>query len=322
RTRVTTHLSFGSELGEIKPLQDVASILHHEPPDFVRNFKLQLQKGNSYPQARSYALNEYIRAARSAHGQDWQAILSLPNNILALEYLRALLEDDSFLTAVTIPRIGQGYHQTGNTEFASATAIREEITQNRPLHEIKGLPGYTRDILKREFAAKAGPVFASSMFNLIRYSLSRMKTHDLSQIYDVGEGLENRIQKTAPLCSSREELIAAIKTRRYSYTRISRIMLYILLQFTKELAAVFDEKGPLYLRLLGFSPRGQKILHDMKVISALPVITKLGRRPQYSDPLIARMISFDCLATDLHALLQPYPGRGGLDYIRSPVQIC
>lgn len=321
RTGVTTHLSFGSELGEISPLQDVARILHQEPPDFVRHLKLQLQKGNSYPQARSYALIEYIHASRRTHHHDWQTVLSRPNNILAIEYLRALLEDEFTLVPMTIPRFGQGYHQKGNTEFASATAIRQEIAQKRPLHEIKGLPWYTREILKREFAAKSGPVYARSLFNLIRFSLSRMNTRELGQIYDVSEGLENRIQKFAPLCSSQEELIAAIKTRRYSYTRISRIMLYILLQFTKELAAVYDEKGPLYLRLLGFSPQGRKILHDMKAISAIPVITKLGRHPQYGDPLLSKMISFDCLATDLHALLQPYPGRGGLDYIRSPVQV-
>jgi len=321
RTGVTTHLCFGSELGEISPLQEVARILQQEPPEFVQSLKLQLQTGKSYPQARSYALTEYLRTARLAHHHDWQAILCRPNNILAIEYLRALLEDDFALIPTTIPRVGHGYHQTGNAEFASATAIREEIMQNRPLQDIKGLPWYTREILKREFAAKSGPVFTRSMFNLIRFSLSRMNAHTLSEIYDVSEGLENRIQKFTPLCSSHEELIAAIKTRRYSYTRISRIMLYILLQFTKELAAAFDEKGPLYLRLLGFSPQGQKILHNMKAISAIPVITKIGRYPQYSDTLISEMIAFDCLATDLHALLQPYPGRGGLDYVRSPVQV-
>ena len=318
---MTTHISFGSETGDISPLKDIAKILGQEPPGFVSELKSQLKKGNSYPRARSYALEAYIRTAKLAQGLDWQTILSLPNNILAVEYLRALFEDASSLVPVTIPRIGPGYHQTGNSKFASATAIRDQIKQDHPLNEIQGLPPFTQEILKREFVSESGPVSAQSMFNLIRFSLSRMSTDDLRQIYDIGEGLENRIQKTAPLCSSREDLIAAIKTRRYSYTRISRILLYILLQFTQDFAAMFDDKGPQYLRLLGFSPQGQKILHDMKAISAIPVITKLGKGLQYSDPLISKMISFDCLATDLHALMQPCPGRGGLDFICSPVQV-
>jgi predicted nucleotidyltransferase len=321
RTGVTTHISFGSETGDISPLQEVATILHKEPPEFVRELRLQLKKGHSYPQARANALGEYAHSTKLSPGHDWQAIMSLPNNILAVEYLRAMLADSSTLVPVTMPRIGQGYHQTGNVEFASATAVRDQIRQNRPLDEIKGLPWFTKEILSGEFAQGSGPVSAQSMFKLIRFSLSNININDLRQIYDVNEGLENRIIKTAPLCSSREELISAIKTRRYSYTRISRILLYILLQFTQELAAMFDEKGPQYLRLLGFSPQGQKILHDMKTFSTIPVITKLGRHPQYNDPLMARMISFDCLATDLQALIQPCPGRGGLDFVRSPVQV-
>ncbi len=320
KTGITTHISFGSELGEIKPLQEVAKILHQEPQEFVDLLKTQLRKGISYPQARSNAFDEYIRTSETVPGHDWHRILSLPNNILAVEYLRAMLAEESTLIPITVPRVGLGYHQNGNAEFASATAIRNEIENKRPLAEIKGLPAFTKEILEREFSTGSGPVTAHSMFNLIRYSLSRMGLHDLSQIYDVSEGLENRIHKLAPLCSSREELIAAVKTRRYSYTRISRILLYVLLNFTKDIAAIFDANGPQYLRLLGFSPQGQKILHDMKAISAVPVITKTGKLRQYDTPLLSQMISYDFLATDLHALIQPHPGRAGMDYVRSPVQ--
>ncbi|NLW45052.1 MAG: nucleotidyltransferase [Syntrophomonadaceae bacterium] len=320
RTGVTTHLSFGSELGEIKPLQEVARILHQEPQGFVHLLKEQLRKGNSYPQARSNALDEYMRTGGTVPCCDWQGILSLPNNILAVEYLRALLAERSDLIPITIPRLGQGYHQIGNDEFASATAIRNEIENKRPLSEIKGLPPFTREILAREFNTGSGPVSSHSLFNLIRYTLSRMSTDDLSQIYDVSEGLENRIHKLAPLCGSRDELITSVKTRRYSYTRISRILLYILLNFTKDAAAIFDTSGPQYLRLLGFSPQGQKILHEMKAISTVPVITKTSKLRYCRYPLLSRMIAYDFLATDLHALIQPSPGRGGLDFVRSPVQ--
>lgn len=320
RTGITTHLSFGSELGEIKPLQEVARILHQEPPEFVHLLKTQLRKGNSYPQARSNALDEYIHAGGAIPCCCRHGILSLPNNILAVEYLRALLAEESTLIPITIPRLGQGYHQLGDAEFASATAIRNEIENMRPLAEIKGLPAITREILAREFTTGSGPVSSHSMFHLIRYSLSRMSTDDLRQIYDVSEGLENRIHKLAPVCNSRDELITSIKTRRYSYTRISRILLYILLNFTKDVAAIFDTNGPQYLRLLGFSPQGQKILHDMKAISAVPVVTKTGNLRHYKTPLISQMMAYDFLATDLHALIQPYPGRGGLDFLRSPVQ--
>ncbi len=318
KTGVTTHLCFGSELGKIAPLQELAQILHQEPREYRQHLKLELKKGHSFPRARAQALHKYLN---NTELHNWAEILGQPNNILALEYLRALLQESSPLTPVTIPRTGQGYHQAGNVKFASATAIRDEIREGRSLDEINGLPEYSQKILKREFACGSGPVFPASTINLIRFSLSRMITSDLAQIYDINEGLENRILKAAQICTSREELIAAIKTRRYSYTRISRVLLYILMTFTQESAYIFDEKGPLYLRLLAFSPQGQKILHDMKVNSDLPIITKLGRNPQFIDPWILKMISFDWMATDLHALLQPQSGPSGFDFLRSPIQI-
>lgn len=317
KTGVVTHLSFGSEWGEIEPLQKIAAVISQEPPEYREQLKRELALGHSYPQARAQALQKHLKA--KGWRQDLSEMLALPNNILALEYLRVLQENPCGIIPVTIPRIGQGYHQAGNVPLASATFIRHQIQQQYPLDEIKGLPAFSRSVLEREISNGHGPVLPASMTGMIRFALHRMKTSELAKIHDIGEGLENRVHRAAQVCTSREQMIEHIKTRRYSYTRISRILLYSLLGFTREKSVSFDQTGPLYLRLLAFSPQGQKILHDMRVNSRLPVITKLGRRHQLDDPLAQDMLAFDLLATDLHSLLQPQPGPLGLDFLRSPV---
>ncbi|MGE5404224.1 MAG: nucleotidyltransferase [Candidatus Saccharibacteria bacterium] len=322
KTGVVTHISFGSELGDIRPLQDLASVLAKEPPALQSLLKQRLKQGLSYPAARSQALLDYMSDSPVAKDHDLKSLLSSPNNILAMEYLRIICQEQCTLIPATVHRKGSGYYEPGNTEFPSATYIRTQIAAGTPVEQLIGLPPATRQILSREFAKGSGPVNQAQLTELALFMLKRLSPNELAQIYDVTEGLENIFKKAGATSSSLDELFEKIKSKRYNRTRLNRILLYVLINLTKQICEDFDSSGPLYLRLLGFSPCGQKILQDMKTKSELPVITKTGslRSPRYSDPKLKSMLAFDVLATDLYSILT---GRciSGLDYSQAPVSI-
>lgn len=321
KTGVVTHISFGSESGIIAPLHQIAEVLADEPPGFRQELRTWLNKGYNYPSARSQAIIDCFQGTGLSSSVDLASLVSSPNNILALEYLRVLIEEQSSVIPITIPRIGSGYHETGNVEYSSASYIRTQILGQTPLPDILGLPQSTREILEREFAHGFGPLSLTQMSSLMLYNLRTSADSKLAQIHDINEGLENRIKDASLSSTGLDDLIQKVKTKRYNQTRINRILLYSLLDLTREKADAFDRTGPQYLRLLGFSPLGQKILHEMKSKSSLPVITKTGGLDFDQQPGLRSMLELDFLAADIHSLLQTGSFQGGQDYLRSPVSL-
>lgn len=320
-TGVTTHLSFGSEQGELVPLQELAAILHQEPPVLRTYLKHYLDAGHSYPAARARALAAYFEHLSIQKPYSVIDILAQPNNLLAIEYLRFLKDIDSSMIPVTITRKGAGYYEPGNIEYPSASYIRSRLYEHTPVDELTGLPSFTRDIIRREFENGRGPVAQKHLADIILYLLRRLPLEDLAAVDDIAEGLEHRLKKAAETSSNLEQLISSVKTRRYNRTRINRILFYLLTGITREKSTRLTEHGPAYLRLLGFSPQGRKILQNMKMKSRLPIITKLGRIEgnRYPDPIMREMLELDVMATDIYALFTGQPA--GEDYIRAPFHL-
>ncbi len=317
KTGVVSHICFGSEIGELGPLSQIAVILKDEPPLFRDYLKRNLSEGQSFARARSDALIRYLNHYPENTRYDLAELLISPNNILALNYLQVIDKERLSLVPYTLRRTGSGYHESTNTQLSSASSIRRDILNGCPLDKIEGIPPFTQRILQREFDAGRGPVSPSSVTSLLRFQISRMSRHELSLIQDMTEGLENRFMESV-INADYEDILFGIKTKRYSYSRISRITAYILLNFTRQQALEFDEFGPQYLRPLAFSPKGQKILQTMKTKSELPMVTNVGNLARLQDPM-RKMLAFDCRATDIHALLQPRPDRFALDHLISPV---
>lgn len=318
RTGVVTHLSFGSEQGSVEPLAAIASLLAKEPTEFQVLLRDFLDTGLSFAEARARALEAYLNTIGQSSPELAQT-LSSPNNILGIEYLRTLIAEELPITPHTVRRIGAGYHESGDQHFPSATHIRNSLAQGTAAEDLTGLPDRSLEILCRERSRGVPFTTQASMFDLLRYSLRMTDAKTLSTIYDVAEGLENRVLKAAQTAASMDELLQMLKTRRYSRTRLNRVLLYQMVRFTQEMAQFFDDTGPLYLRLLAFSPRGQKILHKMKTKTTVPIVSKLGklRRSRYPDDGVRRMLELDVLATDLYALLQGEPT--GIDHLLSPI---
>lgn len=305
-TGITDYVVFGSEKGTIDNFYRISQIYAQEPEKFVFQLKENLTKGLSFPKARRNALEEYL-------GEELN-LDSKPNNILGIEYLKAIYNTNSTIKAETIKRIQNDYNDSNLTgEISSATAIRKKIEENCEIKTIKkSVPLSTYNSLKK---FENDLVFKRSFENLIFYKIRSMSTEDLSKIHDVSEGLENRIKEKSLNCNNLEELILAIKSKRYTYTRIQRILFKALLNI--ENSDVMH--NPRYLRILGFNKKGQKIIRKLNESSHLPIITNLKNyEPQ--DAVARRMIEKDILATNIYQLAKNKK-TGNLDFLNSPVII-
>lgn len=320
-TKVVTHIAFGSEIGNIQQLKAIAQLLNNEPDDYRKYLKAQLDKGLSYPVARSIALRDYF------NNPDLDSVLSGSNNILGIEYLRVLQEINSDIIPLTIKRHGSSYHSTNLGNFASATAIRQALYDNKTLEEIDyAIPSFTKQILEREIEQGRAPVEEKTFNHMILTKLRTMDESKIADLYDVSEGLESRILEKCITSTNLNELKQDIKSKRYSLTRINRILLYSLFNLDKNTVGELDQCGPLYHHILGFSEKGIKLLQQINQNSPLPVLNR-GKDVKAlfdkKDTLAGKMISLDIMATNVYNLFFPNPDQrtGGSDFTTSPVKL-
>ena len=312
KTGIVTDLAFGSEHGELTALQRIAKVLVADPELYRRHLKEALGKGLLFPTARAEALGRYLSETEGLGAEDLhrlKGILKSPNNILAIEYLKALLRTKSSIRPHTLTRVGAGYHDRGiEGSIASATAIREHLAAGGPLNELQQvLPTASWQQLAEAVDSGGAPVFSRHFEKVLLALIRRSRPSELKRLFDVTEGIENRILTAARQNTSLTELLEAVKTRRYTYTRIQRILIHLMLDLAKEDLRDFNRQGgPQYLRVLAFNERGRELLSLMKKRGRLPIVTNLKNyRPQ--NPAAEKMLEFDLRATDLYRLGLPEP---------------
>jgi predicted nucleotidyltransferase len=317
-----THLVFGSEAGDLGRLGKVAAVLAHESPSYQEVLKGGLARGLSYPSARARAI-EYVLHDDSP---EMKGLLSGPNNILGMEYLRLIHELNLQLNPVTISRQGADYHDQEVSGLASATAIRHAIHCRDSQGISLALPADSLAILQEEMRAGRAPIPVDGLEMAILNRLRLASPAWLKGIYEITEGLENRLLSAAQQNGTLPALRNAIKSKRYNLTRVNRMLLYSLFAVSKNQMTYFDRVGPQYIRLLGFSSKGRKILHKLKNNSNLPVlstgrhIAKLMKGTPAGAGL--QMLSLDIQASDVFSLLAPNPlqRQGGQDYLRQVIE--
>lgn len=290
-------LCFGSESGEIRSLEAIADFLYEEPREFKEQIKVEMSKGNSYPQAYSSAILSILKKEQKLDPQ----LISKPNNILGLHYLMALKKTQSHIRPTTIKREKAEYHDRhfSDHQIASATSIREALfSGDKPQWDtIKPyIPPYTLHILQREARLGRGPVSWENYFSYVAHSLLSQSPNQLRGIYEMEEGIENRFKEKILMADRMSTLIELVKSKRYTWNRIQRMILHTFTQFTKEEASQLHlDQGPTYLRLLGYSPKGRELLHKYKKEIRLPVISAIRK----NHP---EMLTYDLKASSLHAL--------------------
>ncbi len=293
-------LAFGSESGNLSQLQAAARLLANETEEFQKLLKELLSTGLSYPSARAKVLETLTQVNSD--------ILSMPNDILALEYLKALAYYSSPIASVTIRRRGN-YHSLSLTNgYASAGAIRKALAENNSAAAIAELPENTQDLYNKALSLGTAPVFWEAFMPALHYKLRTTSPEELKEIAEVTEGLENRILRSIEGCYSFEKMMSFIKTKRYTRTKIQRILLHILLQIKESEVSYFLRlpKMP-YVRVLGFKKERADMLADLTEQAKCPVLTNLKKAPEILDEDGLALLALEKTATDLHALAAPNP---------------
>ncbi len=280
------YLCFGCETAHPEQLGHIARILAHEPADYQSYLKEALRTGKNFPAARSEAIGKYMQNHRltdNNYHNDYASILSQPNNILAIEYMKALYKTGSRIRPVPIQRIGAGYHdQDAARTFSSATAIRRllendsEAASVRTICDTIAVPSGTRKLIKD---------YLDSFCLLTRNDFSEMLAYrllepnlDLMQFSDITEDLANRIDACRHQFQTTEQFIELLTAKNLTAARISRCLFHLLLGHTKELLHEWqscDYSG--YLRVLGFRQSASGFFSHVSGMARPHLMTRASR---------------------------------------------
>lgn len=284
-TGVIDALCFGSESGDITELTSCAKSLLTESPQVSQKIKALMNEGLPYAKARALAYEGVLDTE----------LLSQPNNILAIEYIKALLKSNSSIVPITLKRKGAGYHDEEVIDgFASATLLREKIRGGEDVSTFTPydlLASVTYDV--------------NRLTSAFKYKLRTEGEDAFRGIPDMEPGLANRFLNEIDR-DSIAEIVDAVKTKRYAHTRLRRIVAKVLLGLTE------DTKNPDYVRVLGMNNKGKELLSKMRETSTFPIVNKVA---DFKDESILPEI----LATDLAALCADSPVPMGRDFTTSPI---
>ncbi len=281
-------ICFGSECGDIVPLQELAKILADEPEEYREMLQEFLRAGLSYPAARQKALT-LIYPEKA-----YDTILESPNNILGIEYIKAIYRMGSHIRPLTISRKSAQYHdrELGDV-ISSASAIRQKMEQHLFSEIEEQVPEGSVDWYFRLFEQRF-PVYAEDFSLLLKYRLLNETKESLTGYMDVSEELSNRIINQKNQYVSFEQFCALLKTREVTYTRISRALLHILLGIKKS-----SMTEPEYAHVLGFALKDATVMAMIKKYSKIPLLTKLTATDELSDSA-KEMLKEDIYASDLY----------------------
>ena len=307
-TNIIDYLYFGAEHDNLKDLCLISKILFDHNHEYTNLLKIELSKGLPFHSARSNALNNIL-------GKDFTNILNNSNNILAIEYIKALYKYNSQIEPKLLKREGALYNEKNLiTKYPSATSIRNALYLDNNIDKLKdSLPIETFDYLNRLNKSNYKFVFSEDTFDYLKFKILTCG-NNLSNIPEATEGLDNKIIKEIVNSNSLDELILNIKSKRYTYTRISRILTSFFIGLENyDVNSICDNSKP-YIRPLAFNDVGRKLLKEIKTNSDVPIITKI---PKKNNNM---MLNLDLLGTKAYSILNssisPYD-----DYLKSPYYI-
>lgn len=289
---IVTDLVFGSELGELQPLEKAADVLVNEPQAYKEALTHHLSTGLSFPSARSKALDDYGISAFSS------------NDILGVEYVKAIKRLSSTIRPHVIKRSGSNYNDVDLSEgFSSATSIRQSFYTH-------GINSIRKDLPMTSMAHfETANVFDHASYeSALLFYLRTLSIEELASIYGMTEGLEHRLEKGLRESTTLESLIEFLKSKRYTRTKIQRLLVHTLLGLSKEDKQSFDQ-DILLPRLLAASKAGMKCLQHAKtkVISSPKMIEDLGHKRH-------SLTRYDIKATDIYTSLTAPKSPVGADY--------
>ena len=311
-------ISFGMEADDVSTLNNIANVLVNEPPEYRAILEHELGKGNSFPKARENALMMYLNDIKR-----YANVVKGSNNILAIEYLKALKKQKSSIVPFGVKREKVYYNSTKIIdEYASATGIRNLLLHNQLEEVRKVVPAKSYSILLNNLRQGTYVLDIIAYNDEIIYKLRSMTVKQIANLPDVSEGLEYLIKDVSNKTNNLIELINGIKSKRYTQTRIQRILLYALLGITKKDMEMSKKITP-YIRVLGCSEKGKMLLSQInskaKVITSLKKYEVSNKNKRFcigKQKALNRMLEIDKLATDIYTLGYKKDSKAGLDYTK------
>lgn len=277
-------LAFGSECGEISPLRDTAKIL--ESDEFSYCLKENLSTGITFAKAREMAVNSISK------DKNFSEYLCNPNNILGVEYIRAINKLGFNMEPITIKRLRGDIANL----YRSASEIRKMIKISDNEFR-KYVPNSSYEIISKDFPKREALHFLECASQSIIYKLRTTTVNDILKLSDISEGLENRIVKAAKKSICVDDFLFSVKTKRYTMSRIKRILMCNFLGISKEIQ---DISVP-YIRVLGMNSKGHEILRTAKKTASLPIVCNYSgvkKLPEKSK----EVFKIECTASDLYSL--------------------
>lgn len=304
---IVNNLFFGSEIGDAKALSEIAKVLVSEDERFQNILKENLSLGLTFAKAREKSLIEYLNSSEINN------IITSSNNILGIEYIKAILKLNSSINPVALKREGSNYNDKSLSQtFSSATSIREVLKNTSNIEDLKNIiPLESYEVFSKLQEQDYRFTFEEEMFKYIKYKI-QTNCVNFNNLYEVTEGLDNKIIKEISSSNSLHEFILKIKSKRYTYSKISRILTHIYLGLDNDNFKDIANENNLYVRVLGFNKTGREILSLIKANSSIPLITKVPRFT--NNPLL----KFDLQATACYSLLNDKINPFN-DYLQSPI---
>ncbi|MCR5560040.1 MAG: nucleotidyltransferase family protein [Schwartzia sp.] len=305
-------LAFGTECEDSSFSARIAEKLRL--PETQQSLRDIMKQGHSYAEALTKALDLTAEEADE---------MRQPNNILAVEYQRALQTYAPEIKPLPLLRRGSGHHDSEiSSEYPSASAIRRSISETGLTDAVrKAVPASVFSALEKE------PCFPNDerLFRPLLAKLYTISPEVLANSIGINEGLENRIISAAKTAGSLEELCDSLSSRRYPKSRIRRTLLSLLFAPSSAEYRHFEESGPLYIRVLAFNERGRGLLKEIREKGSLPLVSRVRPFLRHSadepDTPAQRMLYYDTVVSDLRGLtLEPIPSAGE-DFLLSPAYV-
>mgnify|MGYP004660722119 FL=1 len=269
------YLVFGSESNNIEELTELAKLVINNQ-NYELKVKEYLEHGNNYPTSLNKALYELSNKD-----------IKLPNDLLGFSYIKEIIKEKSNIIPVTIPRTNN-YHDLdlNKNNISSASSIRNSYRSNN---------NWQSQVPKETIKAmKDSKFLLENYFSILKYKI--LTSDNLSEYQTVDEGIENKIKKEIVDSETIADLITRLKSKRYTYSRISRMLIHILCNFTKEKAKTMNNIE--YIRILGFSSLGQKYLNTIKKDCIYPIITTYSKGN-------SKMLEYEKIVTSVYASILP-----------------
>lgn len=289
------YICFGCETDQIKLLPIIANVLENEPVEYKEYLKSALSLGESFPVARSNALKKYLYETKGISPNETEITIKSPNNILAIEYMKAIKHFDSRLKPLAIKRVGADYSSLDiYDKYVSATAIRHQLKQNKTIESL--IPVNTAN-----YYNNAKPIFMSDFDVLLGEALIKNKSFNC--YYGISNDLANRINNQKQYYCDIENFIMQINSKNNTASSISRALLHIMLNINdSDVKEAIQNNYFTSARLLGIN-RGSNIISIMNDNSKIPIINKYSKHYDQTTGLDKKLLDISLYADELYRLV-------------------